>query len=216
MKSRNFILKIHKTSFIAFFLFFTLQIISNASIQLELMPWSQMRLEGKSPYHAYFSNVTDIQLNTEVAPSKKEEALGVDIFSQKFKVGKLIRFELVIPIVALNSGNAELDETMRLALREKEYPEIRFSLKDYEILESVQSRVYPARLHGVLFVAGKEKSMTLKVFLIFQPNSIHIYGDQELFMTDFGISPPPVPFQKHTTNEKVVIHYQLFLKLVNK
>ncbi len=181
---------------------------------LELLPWSQLSLEGKSPNHAFQTHTSSLEIESQFDSKLSAEEKSSDLFYRITKVGKIKQLILSIPVRSIKSGVEELDHILQSALKPKEFPKIIFTMKQYEFLKSFHPDFYPVKLRGTLSVAGKSRDENLILYISFKKEAILIIGKHDIFMTDFDIQPPRVPVLNYPTNEKITIRFELYLKLI--
>lgn len=106
---------------------------------------------------------------------------------------KLHTIELTIPVKSLKSSEGGgMDNTMYNALKEKQQPNITYSLTGAVLKSSPSSDAEPYRFDttGNLTVAGTARAITLPLEVLQQNGSLAISTEAKLKMTDFGVKPP--------------------------
>lgn len=96
-------------------------------------------------------------------------------------------------------------------LKSKDHPSIVFTLRDYVV------EVYPGSLtnyallvFGQLRIAGVEKEILLEPTMVLGTDGIKLYGSQDIYQKDYGISPCSAALVL-TTDNKVVVPYLIVL-----
>jgi len=174
---------------------------SSATVQqFVLGSESILTLEGNSTLHPYASTATQVHVQGEFAPQAPVT------LAQGVTAGQVKKFEVTILVEGLKSGESGLDKRMYKALKAKEFPDIGFSLSNYEISSSSDS----IKATGVLTIAGEQKAVELNAEIRFTDDRMKVHGSQTILMTDYGVKPPTF-MGMLKTNNRVVVHYDLTL-----
>lgn len=109
------------------------------------------------------------------------------------------------PVSGLNSGNNTMDNKAHDALREKKFPQIKFTLKGDGSPALFGKSV---KLTGMLTIAGKTKEFNVPVdFTISSDRKFTASGKAHLKMSDFGIEPPTAFFGTLKTGNEVEMKF---------
>ncbi len=170
---------------------------------------SQVWVEGNSSLHRYYLNVEGISAQTDLESSGSlAKALLSMVLGHKGH--KLV---VTLPVRELKSGNRGMDQIAHEKLREGRFPNVVFTLGDYVIKAFPGSlTTYALLVSGKLSIAGVEKDVVLEPTMVLGRDGIRIYGSQDVFQKDYGISPYSVAVVM-TTDNKIVVHYMIVLGL---
>lgn len=178
---------------------------------------SKLWLEGDSTFHAYSSQATEIVVKGELLSTLNLPKTFADYSKQQDLPPQANGMSLIIPIKGLKSGTEGLDDNMYEALKEPEHPKIMFTLIDYKLnskpVASGKSAYHKVRAKGRLSLAGVTRIIDLSVDLRLTKNQVHLVGQKQLKMTDFGISPPTFMFGMFSTADEIDIKFDLVFSL---
>jgi polyisoprenoid-binding protein YceI len=117
----------------------------------------------------------------------------------------------------INSRSIEGSEGRRMnskiyeSLEVEKHPQIRFDLREVRSIAENPGRFH-INARGVLTVAGESKVIEMRPTARILPNGdVEITGNQEVLMSDFGISPPTALLGALRTGDQVNIVYKLVL-----
>jgi polyisoprenoid-binding protein YceI len=161
-------------------------------------------LSGDSTLHPYFSTAT---LMTMTGTANASSALA-DIIRKD----EPIKLTVTIPVNGLKSGESGLDKNMYAALKAKDSPLITFKLTGYKVLiDSTSQRSESVKAEGLLSIAGVEKPISIDATATGSNGGLHVWGQKELLMTNFGVTPPTLLFGTIKVRNPVVIHFDFVL-----
>ena len=123
--------------------------------------------------------------------------------------GELKKLELDIPVKGLKSGKKGLDKKMYKLLLADRNPSIHFQLVNYKMKKNS-----PVEAVGTLSLAGVTRTISLEGDVSVtgdEAHSLHIQGEKELLMSDFNIEPPTMLAGALKTDDRVIVHYNLFI-----
>lgn len=148
---------------------------------LTLQEGSEMSIEGSSNVRSWGAEVTTMEgtliLNTdELTP----ENLSPDMFES---------LEITVPVNSLDSGSGGLTNNIHKYLKEKDHPNITFTLSEVTNIEQRDGQA-EITASGVINAAGNDHEVTMTVLAEQADNGLQISGSQELLMTSFDIDPP--------------------------
>jgi polyisoprenoid-binding protein YceI len=178
--------------------------------RLVLQPGSSLWLKGDSTLHIWHSSATVLNAEIELGADRANAAS----FYDGVKGGQVGKFKLHVPVDGLKSGKSQMDSNMYKALRQKEYPEIVFEIRDYKIgpVENGKAKI---QARGSLTVSGKTKEIDLDAQAVpGADGQARVQGSYDLLMTDYGVQPPVFMMGALKTADKVSVHYDLDLKFV--
>ena len=188
----------------------------HAASQLSVTAGNHLWLTGTSTLHPYASTSTPTQIVAVLAPGNGVEATApvpmylVDIAHR----APFEKFEVVIPVKGLKSGESGLDKNMYKALKSEQAPEIQYTLTHYEALASTAADVsIPFKAAGQLSIAGVQKEITMSGIGRVEAEELAVDGQYTLLMSDYGIRPPKLLMGAIKVGDSVVIHFHLKFKL---
>jgi hypothetical protein len=163
--------------------------------------------EGNSSLRRYYLTATRISVASEMDTSdSKWNTLSSLILNRKGR-----KLTVKIPVDGLKSGDQGMDQIAYEKLKFKEFPDIVFTLNDYVV------KAYPGSLttyailaSGKIKIAGVEKDIDLEATMVVGLGGIKVYGNQDVYQKDYGISPYSVAVIM-TTDNKIVVHYMIAL-----
>ena len=142
---------------------------------------SKVRIDGTSTIHDWTVESTIIGGELTVDAS-------FDADLKTVKTGP--RVTVNIPVRSLTSNKPTMDNVMRDAMKQKEFPRIEYKLIEL-IPKPAAAGAAQFEAKGALTISGVTKTNTMPVtFERFQKNKLKITGTANLKMTDFGIKPP--------------------------
>ena len=166
-----------------------------------------LSISGTSTMHPYTVTTKSIKGAAGIAPAADLKAL--------LQPGALLQdFELQIPLSAFTSDKEGLTKQMFKAMKADKHPVITFKLNSYTVEPAAGGiTIKPT---GTLTVAGVERPIDLVLDVKPQGDSLHVRGNRDLLMTDFGIKPPTMFMGMLKTHDKVTISFELQLALAAK
>jgi polyisoprenoid-binding protein YceI len=157
-------------------------------------------LDGSSNIHAFTASTTAVRVtNIEIGTPSG------DLLDYVLQPGGLKAFDVEIAAASLSSPKEGIDKNMHKALKVKEHPAIRFSLRALEPIGEGYRAI------GMLAIAGVEKEIVLDLQVQRKGAALSVTGGTDLLMTDFGIAPPKAMLGMLRTNPKVRIRLELIL-----
>ncbi|MEP2026600.1 MAG: YceI family protein [Reichenbachiella sp.] len=147
---------------------------------------SKMEIQGTSSVHDWESTVENFTV---------EANLNGDQISD-------IQFSAIVK--SIKSGKSGMDSNTYKALKEDDYPEIKF--------ESSQLRIQGNKLVGTgkLTIAGKSNEIPIDLD-INQESMITVDGKVKIKMTDYDITPPTAVFGTIKTGDDITIQFNFTL-----
>ena len=127
--------------------------------------------------------------------------------SAELKDQTLQNVKVSVKVKSIKSGKSGMDSNTYAALKESQFPEIRFSAS--------QLKIDGTRIMGTgsLTIAGS--TQTIEVNLSYEQwntDSYHVIGEIKLKMSDFGISPPTAMMGAIKTGDDISIKLNLAMK----
>lgn len=155
---------------------------------------SKLIITGTSSLHDWEMEATDF--NAETLIKLNDNA-----------VSEINRIEFKSPVSGLKSGKRIMDSKTLEALKEKKFPEIKFSLGNTGEVNFAGEK---ANLTGLLTIAGKTKEVKLAVNFDVQNNQrFLVSGNVPLKMSDFGVEPPTALMGTVKTDDELVVSFNL-------
>jgi polyisoprenoid-binding protein YceI len=163
----------------------------------------EMRLDGEANVRSWDAEITD--LSGSLVLTELEERRIENLTAESFK-----EMSLTIPVESLDSGSGGLDKNMHKYLKEKDYPNITFSLTEVTSIEAQEDGTALITANGVVNAAGKNHDITMNVTAkINDDGSINFTGEQELLMTSFDIDPPTAVFGTVRARDEMLISFNV-------
>jgi polyisoprenoid-binding protein YceI len=106
-----------------------------------------------------------------------------------------------------------MDENMYKALREPEFPQIKYTLDTYEVDAALTTAdSFTAKTVGTLTVAGATKRVEIPITAVRQAGgTMKGEGALQFLMTDFGIKPPVALLGTLRTKNEVEVKFEVRL-----
>ena len=174
--------------------------------RMTVRPDSKVILSGGSNVHDWTCKSADFKATIEMDSSYQAQPMT--------ELAKPIsRVEVTIPVKSLKCGKTKMDENMYKALREPEFPEIRYVLSSYEIDTTLTTRDgFTAKTVGDLTVAGKTVRVEIPITAMRKERGAMTgEGSVNLLMTDFGIKPPVALLGTLRTKNEIQISFNVLL-----
>lgn len=165
---------------------------------------NKVTVNGQSNVHDWEMNSTDI------------ESQGVFKFNAKDELIGLTSFNFSILAKSLKSGKSSMDARTYKSIKADEFPKITYKLTFAEIT-MVQANKYSIQTTGILTIAGKTQSISMKVMaLVNADQTISCHGTEKLMLTDYGIEPPSFMLGAMKVGNDLVIKFDLsYAKAMN-
>ncbi|NNE25761.1 MAG: YceI family protein [Saprospiraceae bacterium] len=182
--------------FVGFFSFsFAIDQIKEYTID----PDFTLTIKGTSNVHDWQSSVEELNGST-TATISEDGYLKIDACN------------ISIPVMKIKSEKGSImDKKTRKALDEKTYPNIEYSLSEFESAKLSQS-TFKSQTSGELTVAGVQKAIDMELEgRVLPDSSIEISGSVELKMTDFNIEPPTALLGAMKTGDDITIEFKIKL-----
>ncbi len=106
---------------------------------------------------------------------------------------------------SLESGKGIMDRKMQEALKTNKHPEIKFSLKEKEVINGEK-----ATIAGMLTIAGQTREVDVTVnFDDLNPQKFGVTGEVPLKLSDFNIDQPTAMMGTIKTGNEVTVKFDL-------
>lgn len=165
-----------------------------------------LSINGTSTMHPYTVSTKTLKVVRGIAAAGDLTAL--------LQPDALREFELQIPVNTFTSDKDGLIKQMSKALKADKHPLITFKLSGYAVEPAAGGATVKST--GTVTVAGVERPIDMVLEIKEQAGALHVRGNRELLMTDFGIKPPTMFMGMLKTHDKVAIQFELQLTLAAK
>lgn len=168
---------------------------------------TELWFEGNSTLHRFYFTATQVTATSEVDKSNPKDKTLLSLILNR----RIHNLTITIPIDGLKSGEDGMDKNAYNCLKAKDNPDILFKMNDYVVKPFPGSPdTYALLAQGKIKIAGQEKDIVLNATLVNGPDGLVLYGNQDIFQKDFGISPYSVALVMNVDN-KIVVHYVIKL-----
>jgi polyisoprenoid-binding protein YceI len=173
------------------------------AIRLRLDPASELTIEGTSSMHDWQCKTDKINAYVDVDPGYTKDLTKL--------ARPITAVQVNVVVKTLSCGNSQMDRNMYSTLKADENQLIKYTLSGYELLEgSVSPTSFAAKANGSLSIAGKTKSIEMKISAERQADGKAVaQGQQTLLLTDFGIKPPSFMFGTLKVGDEVRVKFTL-------
>jgi polyisoprenoid-binding protein YceI len=177
-----------------------------AQTRMSVQPESKIVLAGGSNVHDWSCKSSTFQASIEL--DSTYQTLPMTELTKPIR-----KVAVTIPVKALKCGKGKMDENMYKALREAEFPEIKYTLTSYEVDASQTTRdAFVARTVGELTVAGTTARVEMPITAVRKEGgSMTGEGTLNLKMTDVGIKPPVALLGTLRTKNEISISFNVLL-----
>lgn len=176
---------------------------------LDFTTGTQVWIEGNSSLRRYYLTAERISARSDLSTSDSEMSALLSLILNR-KGHQLV---VTLPVKSLKSGDPNMDQNAYEKLRAADFPDIVFTLSDYAVKAYPGSlSTYALLVSGKLRIAGVEKDVVLEPTMVLGKGGIRIYGTQDVYQRDYGISPYSVAVVM-TSDNKVEVHYMVVLGL---
>jgi polyisoprenoid-binding protein YceI len=154
---------------------------ANAQSRATLAPASKMWIEGTSNVHDWKVEATTIDAQIEL------DAAGL----AAPPAAMLKKVTLTIPVTALKSEHAKMDDNIRKALKADRNPQIVYVLDKVDAVSAETKDGFTLRAQGTLNIAGVENAVTAEIAATrMADGTIKATGTVPVKMTAYQVKPP--------------------------
>ncbi len=158
---------------------------------------AKITVNGLSNVHDWVMTSTDIESQGTFKFNTKDELTGLSAFS------------FSVAAKSLKSGKSSMDTRTYKSLKADEFPKINYRLTFAEVT-MVQANKYSIQTTGILTIAGKTQTISMKVMaLVNADKTISCHGTEKLMLTDYGIEPPSFMLGAMKVGNNLVIKFDL-------
>lgn len=149
------------------------------------------------------SNVHDWSMT-----AKQLEGTGTFSFNARGEMTDVTALRFTMGAKSLKSGKSSMDDRAYKTLRATEFPKISYQL-NFATVTMVQANRYSIQTTGILTIAGKTQSFSMRVVaLVNADGSISCHGSEKLMLTDYGIEPPSFMLGAMKVGNNLVIRFE--------
>jgi polyisoprenoid-binding protein YceI len=153
---------------------------------------SKLLVEGTSTVHDWQVESNDFSAETVIKMNGDN-------------IAQVSHVEFTSPAESLKSGKKLMDSKIQEALKTKNHPDIKFSLKGEKIISGDK-----ATIPGILTIAGKTKEINVTVdFDAQNPQKFNVSGQVPLKMSEFNVDPPTAMMGTIKTGDEVLVKFDL-------
>ena len=115
-----------------------------------------------------------------------------------------------MPVGSLTSGESGLDDNLKKALKSAVFPQIIFSLTEYEVTAAKDPQAaFGLLLHGDVTVAGSTHLVAVTVQAFVKGDRVELKGQVALTMSQFKVTAPVLFLGTIKTADAVTIGFDL-------
>lgn len=173
-------------------------------------PSSRLWLDGTSNVIDFSCITTDLLVDGTI--------IGLDTTLTTPARHDGIQIEVRIPVMEMDCGRAGINKDMRQTLDVRNHRNITYKLgEDRLIGASIDENgapIFEIATTGTLTIAGKARTEEIKVTGQLLENwRFRIRGSHAIHLTDYDISPPAPMMGLIRVDERMVVHFDVILKL---
>lgn len=153
-------------------------IMAQSVYQLSSNKNASITVNGKSNVHDWAMTAKGIESKGTFKFNSKDELVGLSAFN------------FLVTVKSLKSGKSSMDTRTYKSINAEEFPKISYKLSTADVTMT-QANKYSILTTGLLTIAGKTKTISMKVIALINPDqTISCYGTEKLLLTEYGIEPP--------------------------
>lgn len=172
---------------------------------MHLRPESQVILSGSSNIHDWSCRSDAFHAAIEVNP-----AFGITAFGELEQ--PVTRVSVNVPVLSIKCGKSKMDENLRKALNEPEFPAITYVLKTFTRTGGTDTEL-TGTATGDLIVAGRTTTIDIPITATRLPDGgARGEGVVAFRMTDFGVKPPVALLGTLRTKDEVKVTFTVTLE----
>ncbi|PHR69226.1 MAG: hypothetical protein COA67_10880 [Lutibacter sp.] len=155
---------------------------------------SALVIKGTSSLHDWTSNV--------------EESSAYIVLNDKETQIEKLNVIVEVKSIKNNKGSSLMDKLTRKALKEKEFPRIKYEFINAIIVDD-NGELLKLDLIGELTIAGKTNKVSIETVINKKGNRVILEGSHQLKMTDYGVDPPTALFGTVKTGNEITIDFSV-------
>lgn len=172
-------------------------IMAQSVYQLSSNKNASITVNGKSNVHDWAMTAKGIESQGTFKFNSKDELVGLSAFN------------FFVTVKSLKSGKSSMDTRTYKSINAEEFPKISYKLSAAEVTMT-QTNKYSIQTTGLLTIAGKTKTISMKVMALVNPDqTISCYGTEKLMLTEYGIEPPSFMLGAMKVGNDLVIKFDL-------
>ena len=172
------------------------------SAGLAVSPESRLWIEGDSTLHKWRMNAQEFKFE----PGEVTTSLADLVTHRGLKA-----LDIEVAVKGLTSGESGLDENARAALKADQFHTILFRLDSYQPT-SVDAAHTTLHLQGHLQIAGVTKAIELDAEAVPKGAAMHITGEKQLLLSDYGIKPPTFALGMMSVSDPVTVRFDFLVQ----
>lgn len=171
-----------------FSLLFSLSAAAAETVTYRAQPGGKLRIDGTSTIHDWTVESSLIGGSLELESNFPLTASA----TPPPKTGQVnAKANVLIRVSSLKSGKPSMDSVMHAAMKEKEYPQITYVLKQLSLKSVKAGEPLKFDSVGLLTISGFTRPVEMEVTIEpVEKGRLKVVGQTQLKMTDFGIQPP--------------------------
>lgn len=134
-----------------------------------------------------------------------------------------VTISVSLPVASLDCGKRKMNRDMYEALKEDEFPVIRYRLLNASLAEETQDSIsnddewMAIRTRGIMEISGVRDTTTVFVQgRIYDHNKFHVKGRKEIHMDTYDIEPPGTMFGLIRAKKTLVVFFDVTVTLHDK
>jgi polyisoprenoid-binding protein YceI len=173
-------------------------------------PSSRLWLDGTSNVIDFSCITTDLLVDGTI--------IGLDTTLTTPARHDGIQIEVRIPVMEMDCGRAGINKDMRQTLDVRNHRNITYKLGEDRLIAASTDEsgapIFEIATTGTLTIAGKARTEEIKVTGQLLENwRFRIRGSHAIHLTDYDISPPAPMMGLIRVDERMVVHFDVILKL---
>jgi hypothetical protein len=176
----------------------------------EFLPESKIWLTGNSTIHPFTCTAGSFHIAATLQPIPPATVIDQTPagWSHHIRVSAL---SVVIPVKSLASGDSLMDLNIFKSLQASRYPTIRFDLQKATLHEIANGQA-EAGLSGKLSIAAAKRATTVLANGQMIGGNLHVWGQTNISMAEYGVSPPALLFGAVKVDDAIVVHFDLLAR----
>jgi polyisoprenoid-binding protein YceI len=173
---------------------------ATAQSRATLAPASKMWIEGTSNVHDWKVEATTIDAQIELDAGGLAAA----------PAAMVKKVTLTIPVTALKSEHAKMDENIRKALKADKNPQIVYTLNTVDAVTGETKDGFTLHAKGTLNIAGVENAVTAEIAAVrLSDGTIKATGTVPVRMTAYQVKPPTAMLGAIKCGDEVKVRFDL-------
>ena len=124
--------------------------------------------------------------------------------------GEIADFGFKVPVTGMDGGRgSSMNEKINNAFQSSEHPVVEYKqTAPAKVSQANAAGEFTIQSTGTLFMAGASKPVQINCTGVTKDDKLVITGNQELKMSEFGMTPPSAMFGQIKTNDNIVVNYK--------